>query len=375
MTGVLTPVGDFRVSTAVVTHRRRDALVSRLRRGAPDLRMTAHRGGSWETSPDDALSNVLSAWRDVPPGATHHLVLQDDVTLCPGFLDKLERALSGSPGGCFSMFCEWGSKTAQLVRMAALSGAGWATVADPWLPAPAVVMTAELACGFAAFLERRVRDGERRDAFLLLEYLAGVGELALVSVPNLVQHDVPLSTSLLPNGKVRGPRRAACLAGPGTPAPRPSVVRLPEVLPYHSPHDLAASVLSDWDGHYGWTTTPAFEWNASRGWSPFRTDEAVRAAIADAAVDLDDLPLGFDAIRESWLGAFTLGRVMADNGLEVRMGNANDAGGLAGTALRTLAAGTFRRVLAPRLLDAWSDTAVPLLAGALVAGATSSPPR
>lgn len=365
-----TALGPFRVSTAVVSHPRRAGDVARLRGHEPRLRMSVHTGSSPEPSADNALSNVLAAWRAVADSATHHMVLQDDVTPCPGFLAHLETAIDGDPDRAFSMFCEWGSKTAQLVRIAALTGAGWAAMADPWVPAPAVVMPAEQARGFAAYLEEHIHRGEKRDAFLLLTYLSELGRQAVVSVPNLVEHDVPFAPSLLPNGKVRGPRRTACLAAARPPrTPWPSEVSvLPADLPYHSPHDLAASVLSDWDGYYGWRTTPAFEWLAGHGWSLAGLGVEADAALARLGPAADCAPLGADSLRESWIGAFALGHVIGPGRL--RMGSLPEADHLARTALRSMA-GTYRRVLAPRLLDEWAALAPPLLADAILAGAAA----
>jgi hypothetical protein len=368
VTDGLTRHGPFAVSAAVITHPSRGRLVERLRRREPRLRFTLHSGPSPECSMENALASVLSAWRAVPPGATHHLVLQDDVLPADRFLDHLANAIACAPERAFSMFSEWGSKTAQTIRLAALSGHGWAAVADPWLPAPAVVMPADMARGFAEYLQVRLREGEKRDAFLLLSYLASLGSEPVVSVPNLVEHDLPLVESLLPNGKVRGPRRAACPAGrPPGPWP-PGVTRLPPCLPYHSPHDLGAVILSEWDGHYGWQTTPAFSWLAERGWSLPDIDGGFRQTVARTGIDMDAAPLGADAIRESWLAAFTLGWISGDAFRGAGWTCAADLRETPAAALRSLAAGAFRRVLAPRLLDSWSDRAVPMLADAVLCG-------
>jgi len=369
MNAPLVDVGPYAVSVAVVTHRARSGMLAAFERSWPDVRFTAHSGGAAVPSPDDALTGVLSAWRAVGTGATHHLVLQDDVSLCPGFLDQLATSLSADPGRTFSMFTEWGSKTAQVVRIAALTGAGWAGVGDPWLPAPAVVMPAATARGFAGYLAEQLSLGEKRDAFLLLSYLDTLGQQALISVPNLVEHDVPFRPSLLPNGKVRGPRRTGALAGARVPAWPAEIVPLPAELPYHSPHDLVASVLSDWDGDYGWTAVPVFEWLGARGLSEAVLSELFAEGVGLAGVTPDRCPVGYDSVRESWLSAFGVGWIIAETGRTL-LGPAADPWQreLADTALRTMAAGPFRRVLAPALLDEWAAQAVPLLRVALEQG-------
>ncbi|WP_433616651.1 hypothetical protein ACQP2P_15395 [Dactylosporangium sp. CA-139114] len=320
-------------------------------------------------SPDAALRTALRAWQSVADGATHHLVLQDDVVLSPAFDDKLARAVATDPSRTFSLFSEWGSKTAQTIRMASFSGCGWAPVADPWLPAPAVLMPAARAAEFGTFLAASMARGERRDAFLLLHFLQSLGEPALVCVPNLVQHDDPLQPSLLPNGKVRGPRRTACFSSDPAPMTRwaERVLQLPDHLPYHSPHDLVASVCFDRDPSYAWRTEPVFAWLAHRGWSLERLDTAFRLLARQHRLVVDELPIGHDSLKESVLGAFATGWILADlGGPHSTAPDVRSASAVA--SLQTMAAGPFRRVLSDRHLRSLSERMLPLLADAIAAG-------
>ncbi len=54
--------------------------------------------------------------------ATHHLVVQDDVSLADGFLDALGATVALHPEAALSLFVEWGSRTAYLARWAAFTG-------------------------------------------------------------------------------------------------------------------------------------------------------------------------------------------------------------------------------------------------------------
>jgi hypothetical protein len=88
-----------------------------------------------------------------------------------------------------------------------------------------------------------------------------------------------------------------------------------------------------------------------------------------AGVRPDSGPVGYDSVREVWLSAFTLGWVIAAAGRTLLGADADPwQRELADTALRTMAAGPFRRVLAPALLEAWAAQAVPLLEVALQQG-------
>jgi len=364
-TEVLTPAGPHLLSTVVISHASRGGLVRRLQGCEPALRTRVLIDDSGEPSSGTALTNVLLAWQSVAPGATHHLVLQDDVTLCRGFLPALAKAIDCDPNRAFSLFAEWGSKTAQVIRMGALSGCGWAVVADPWLPAPAVLMPAEQAAEFAEFLRQRTSHGERRDAFLLLHYLNSIGQPALVSIPNLVQHDDPLQTSLLPNGKVRGPRRTACFLpeiGIGQ-SWSPDIRRLPTALAYHSPHDLVASMLSNPQENYSWQAEPAFSWLGRLSLDLRAIEDTFQASLRRCYPSEIDLPLGYDSLKESWIGAFCTAITVSGEPVDAPVSSPVRA-----AALATMAAGPYRRVLSVAHLDRLQAQLSPLLEDATNAG-------
>ncbi|GAB1690765.1 hypothetical protein [Krasilnikovia sp. M28-CT-15] len=361
--------GGYRLSAVIMSHPTRARLVERLQRSCPTLDFQVVMDDSAQPSPDGALATALRAWSSVVDDATHHLVLQDDVIPCLDFAVRLSRAIGSDPDRVFSLFSEWGSKTAQMIRIAALGGYGWATVADAFLPAPAVLMPAESAVEFARFLALRLAEGEKRDAFLLLHYLRDHGRQPQVCVPNLVQHDDPLQASLLPNGKVRGPRRTACYPGSAAlPDPWPPQIRqLPQYLPYHSPHDLVANVCFSPDADQGWQTVPAFAWLAERGWSLTDLDELFRESIRIAGLQLDDEPLGYDSLKESVISAFVTGWVL-DEGQDLRAFDPDHLSAIQLSALGTMAAGPFRRVLSVRQLNHLETAMRPLLTNAILRG-------
>jgi hypothetical protein len=132
------------------------------------------------------LRTALAAWSRVKDGATHHLVLQDDVQLCHDFSAVMLQALSVAPVGAIAFFANWFASTSQSVRLAALAGASWAPVADPWAPTQALVLPAELAADFASFAEGYTKD--KPDNRAMSEFLEVRGVPIYVSVPNLVQH-------------------------------------------------------------------------------------------------------------------------------------------------------------------------------------------
>jgi len=86
------------VSVAVMAHRVRaplvEALVARLDRPA-HVAWAANTAPS--TAPEARWRTAAAAWSAADPGATHHLVLQDDAVVCRDLVAGLEAALDATP--------------------------------------------------------------------------------------------------------------------------------------------------------------------------------------------------------------------------------------------------------------------------------------
>jgi hypothetical protein len=96
-----------------------------------------------------SLGTALRAWGAVAPDAAHHLVVQDDCLLCEGFADLLLAAVTARPADALCFFTEWGSRTADALRLAALEGPAWTPALDIYVPTLAAVLPAAVARGFA----------------------------------------------------------------------------------------------------------------------------------------------------------------------------------------------------------------------------------
>ncbi|WP_433616695.1 hypothetical protein ACQP2P_15525 [Dactylosporangium sp. CA-139114] len=345
------PPHEIVASIAVMSHPQRSTYAQRVvgALGGANVAIAGLNAG--KPSAENAYDCAIEAWRSVAPGATHHVVLQDDVMPCPDFMQILGEILAADPDRCFCLFSEWASLTGQSTRLAAFLGHRWAPVVDAFVPAPAVLLPAQYAPRFADFLADRFGAGETRDAFLLSQFLTACGVTPYVVTPNLVEHDTPVLPSLLPNGKVRGPRRSACFAGDLAPrdrltTPGTTLSSVPE-LPYHSRDDLVAYVLTATGARGEWTRRPAFAWLAERGW----TAERLAAARPSEATDPRSV-LGPDLRYEFWLGALATGLIMRDqagDSFDVESRLAHPAAAL---ALRTMATGPLRRVLTETALQA-----------------------
>jgi hypothetical protein len=201
--------GAIRLSAAVMTHPGRLTAARRLCAELAELQPVI----ALDTDPgrpDSVARNAQRAWAAADAKATHHLVLQDDVTPCRGFASGLFDALARRPGDALSLFTEWGSASSFAVRLAALAGRRWAPVIDPYVPTVGVVLPAHAAREFAA---RGASLAPQDDVGMAL-LLAELGVSAHVAVPNPVEH---LGTESLAGNDFMGERRAA-LAGPWPPA-------------------------------------------------------------------------------------------------------------------------------------------------------------
>src|SRR5258706_7233679 len=97
----------IRLSAAVMTHPRRLEAARALRARHPDLNLQLVVDPRPD-EPPNALRTARAAWRAVGAGATHHLVVQDDMLLVDGIGALLQQAAAELPTQVLSLFTEWG---------------------------------------------------------------------------------------------------------------------------------------------------------------------------------------------------------------------------------------------------------------------------
>ncbi|MCT2591777.1 hypothetical protein LHJ74_18055 [Streptomyces sp. N2-109] len=197
MTGV-------RISSAVMTHPLRKAqaeeLVARL--GLDGLAL--------DPAPQEeasALRTALVAWSAMPEGATHQLVMQDDVAAPPEFPALVARCAARFPDEALVFYTNWHARNGAAVRLAALAGAGWVrAVPEEFTPTLATCLPAALVREFREFARGRVEE-ERHDDEVLAQFLRRRGRPALLAVPGVVEH---IGTSSINGHAAQGVRRVAC---------------------------------------------------------------------------------------------------------------------------------------------------------------------
>ncbi|QDY76152.1 hypothetical protein [Streptomyces qinzhouensis] len=199
------PTARACVSSAVMTHPVRRAQAQELcdRLGLGGLALDPDPGG-----PPSALRTALVAWARVAEGATHHLMIQDDVAAPDDLVDLVAHCADRFPGDAIAYYTNWHARNGSAARLAALAGAGWVrAVPEEFTPTLAIVLPVALAADF-----RRYAHGsaERHDDELMAAFLSDRGRPALLAVPTVTEHTG--TSSINGHAAVQGVRLAVCPA-------------------------------------------------------------------------------------------------------------------------------------------------------------------
>lgn len=335
------PVDEVRLSAAVMTHPARADRARELAELIPELHPVCVVDDSGPERGN--LANAVRAWEAVGVDATHHLVLQDDVILCDRFVERVLAAARARPGDAISLFCEWGSRSANLVRMAAWRDLSWARAVDMYTPSQGLIMPRAMALDFVADVD----DPTGADDLALSSFLRRGGHSSVVTVPNLVEHDD--HPSLTGNG-FQGLRRSACPDGAdarravGTAVAGEGLAWLPYAswMRVHAEwFYCGAEADFAWLGRFADTMLPKGLRRADLG-EDF-SDDLVRAHSA--------LPRTISELTlfEYWTTYFALGLAMPEP--------VGAPGALADTAFGTAFPGLFRRYLPMNTVDALASAA------------------
>ncbi|MEV0647519.1 hypothetical protein AB0I28_19860 [Phytomonospora sp. NPDC050363] len=352
------------LSTVVMAHPSRRAQAEGLRGRHPRLDISVVFDPEPE-GPPSALRTAAVAWSRVGPAATHHLVLQDDVTLCRGFEHLVTFAIGTRPSEAIVLFSEWSGPTGQVGRLAALLGRTWTPVAEHSVPPVGIVLSRELALGFADFISSTARPGMDRDSQLLYEYLNSAGVVPHVCVPNLVEHDLFATSSIWPGNVTKGLRRSMCfaddVAGPWDFRAGPSA--LPPFIPYHSYKSLSAMTAFARDADNHWRYGHTAEVLAAMGVDLSGLEAEFGESLAEFSDRLGRL-VSPAFLHESWLTAAALGMSVPPD----RMHPDGSRPSVVSNVVGTLVQGPLRRVLSATALAHLAEVAEPFLFAGLTRG-------
>ncbi|MEW1653665.1 hypothetical protein [Streptomyces sp. NPDC093707] len=302
----------YRLSGAVMTHPKRRAAAERLASSAPPgaLRVVMDPDPAGKPS---VLRTALCAWEAIEDGATHQLVVQDDMILSDTFFARARQAIAQMPDAALALFALWDSRNGAAVRFGAMTGARWVGAVNEYFPCVAIILPRQVAAGYAAFGRRHLDSWP--DDILMNRYLRAHGIPAYVSVPSLAEHEDHGSIS---GNAFRGPRRSVCFLPhdvPGNEAARLTGLR---VLPFFKQGVAQCAVRVDDAGN-------AYDPRAPRTSGPghwlhldceqYLEGVGVRVGRHQPANLRMAEATTPEAAQGAWLTAFTMGFVHRNDGL------------------------------------------------------------
>ncbi|MFJ9696142.1 NAD-dependent epimerase/dehydratase family protein [Kitasatospora sp. NPDC101183] len=215
-----------RTSGSVMTHPKRIEAARRIAADAPPGALSVVVDPD-PTGRPSVLRTALAAWSAIEEGATHHLVVQDDMILSDAFFERARLAVEAMPDAALALFALWDSRNGAAVRFGALSGARWVGAVGEYFPCVAIILPREVAAGYVEFARRHLFAWP--DDILMDRYLRAAGVPRFVAVPNLAEHDDQGSIS---GNAFRGPRRSVCFLPEDRPGSEELQLTDLQVIPY-----------------------------------------------------------------------------------------------------------------------------------------------
>ncbi|MEV6104992.1 hypothetical protein AB0M28_09780 [Streptomyces sp. NPDC051940] len=178
----------YELSTVIMYHPSRRAGVDRIAQECLPLRARLVEDPEPDGIPSP-LRTAKVAWGAVAEGATHHVVLQDDVHLHDGFADHVHALIERYPGSAIALGVLWVSPyNSYRVRQAAVQGHPVVRLAPwEWVPSLGLVLPADTARELAAFL-RTFPDVTRDDDEHIAVFCAQRNIPVVAPVPHLLDH-------------------------------------------------------------------------------------------------------------------------------------------------------------------------------------------
>ncbi len=110
----------------------------------------------YDTKSEGCWQTAKKAWRSMPPDATHHLVLQDDIDVCDNFYATVLKVVEANPKAIISLFAS--RFRAEEMADAQARGVSW-MVRSRGLTAQAILMPRQYVIDFLYFCAMNIREG------------------------------------------------------------------------------------------------------------------------------------------------------------------------------------------------------------------------
>jgi len=303
----------YSLSAVVMAHPRRAESATRLA-----ARLGRNTTAVYDPVPDgppSPLRAATEAWSHCVPGATHHLVVQDDVEPCARWWELADRAVNRFPDDVLALYANSTSGNGAAARIALLAGHTWLTpTRHEYFPTLAVAMPCRIAHEFSRWSRPRAARHRKNDDEVLAQFLREKGYRTRLRVPNLVDHrELP---SVAGNDE-HGIRRSVCFQADhpwsvtestmDTPPAWPQFYERRAFLRVAAPEDRSAprTVLADELFDYVDSSATALRLMAK---------EAFPRPVPVDGWSVE----GVRFVRELCLGAFCLGRVLSRIGADPR---------------------------------------------------------
>ncbi|MFJ4683991.1 hypothetical protein [Streptomyces sp. NPDC088789] len=286
-----------RLSGVVMTHPKRRQAAEELALKAPPgaLRVVMDPD---PTGTPSVLRTALAAWDSIEDGATHHLVVQDDMSLSESFFERVRLAVDAMPDAALALFALWDSRNGAAIRLGAMAGARWVGAVNEYFPCVAIVLPRAVAEGYVRYGRQRL--GAWPDDILMHRFLRENAVPRYVSVPSLAEHQDRGSIS---GNAFRGPRRAVCFLPGDRPGDEGNRLTGLSVLPFYKRGVARCAVRVQEPGPEHWLHLDCDQYLRGLGLPP--------SLLVPPAGPERDAP----DVRATWLTAVALGHEAARLGL------------------------------------------------------------
>ncbi|MEV7601331.1 hypothetical protein AB0O91_28590 [Kitasatospora sp. NPDC089797] len=293
----------YRMSGSVMTHPKRLDAARRLAADAPAGALSVVVDPD-PTGKPSVLRTALAAWSAIGEGATHHLVVQDDMILSESFFERARRAVEAMPDAALALFALWDSRNGAAVRFGALTGARWVAAVGEYFPCVAIILPRDVAAGYVEYAGRHLFGWP--DDILMDRYLRAEDVPRFVAVPNLAEHDDQGSIS---GNAFRGPRRSVCFLPSDRPGDERRQLGGLRVIPFFKYGIARCDVRLPGPGRPRWLHLECEQYLEGEGVPVGR----LRSRLPEFGPGIDP-----QAAWGAWLTAYTMGLVQRRDGLVAR---------------------------------------------------------
>jgi hypothetical protein len=358
-----------RISIAIMSHPKRAREARTLARRLDGARIVTDPAPTAQQSP---LRTAIRSWRAVAPGATHHLVVQDDVQLSEAFLRRVDSAVRLFPDAALALYSNWSARNAAAIRLAGAAGATWVDeMGTEYFPTLAVVLPARHIEDYVQFATAHSA-WWRDDDEVMREFLDTRDIDAYVSVPSLVEHG---SLESVAGNVWHGERRAVWFTmEPAYHDSHEALAHSIDFCPWMNKGRALTLVRISQGGRRHWIQRP---WTDMA--EPFGLDTGdLRGSFDRLTAHLPRLRKARDDLGELfvfslWVTAFLMGTVVQAGGVPVRVlagpGHPPDGPPITRAGLHTLALGASSWLSLPgSLLDTYATETTDLAETGFAAG-------